>query len=140
MRGQNRRLLVALLLYFLGVGVYLAQSSAPWRVHVVTIPLQFLLLMTTSILTWWQGLRRSSRVLSFMLLIVLGSLTWIYFLSKVVMAIYPLDPATFIKAGLALMVECLLFALVTWAVDSGLRSAMERTKSPARPGDKRGKT
>lgn len=132
MRVQNRRLLIALLLYLLGVGIHLAHSNAPWRVHAVAIPLQFILLMSMSLLTWWPGLALSSRVLSFMLLILVGSLTWTFLLSKVIMAIYPLEPAFFVRASLALTVELLLFIGVTWAVDYSLRSAMVRMKATNR--------
>ncbi len=114
---MRRQLVIALALFALGTVVYLLQSGAPPRVHFVTVPLQFLLLIGGVAIAWALSLQRSRRVLALLLLVGLMGPIWAYAMSTVVLKLEPFSPAFLFPVTLALGAELLVFLALVWLLD-----------------------
>lgn len=69
---MRQRLAIALFVFGIGVCVYLANSAAPLRVHLVEIFFQLGFLGIASLLTWWPDLSSQVRVYGLVSLVLLG--------------------------------------------------------------------
>lgn len=89
------------------------------RVHIVTVPVQLVYLLSISYLAWAAPLRLRARfVASFGTVLVMSAVST-YLDSFVIMALRPLHPMYFLMGFVGFLIEGLLFLSVTWLVDRG---------------------
>lgn len=115
---MRQRLAIALFVFGIGVCVYLANSAAPLRVHLVEIFFQLGFLGIASLLTWWPDLSSQVRVYGLVSLVLLGYFVRNALLNRVMSKnLDPYDPLIF-TAGVALLaLEALFVVCLTWLLD-----------------------
>jgi|ERR1051325_9838624 hypothetical protein len=127
---KTRRFVIAAALFAMGCIVYLYNSRAPLRVHVVTIPTE---LATMLVVTYfaavvnrspWQ--RVGGAVAGVAVVSVVG--TWLW--SKVIGTFTPLDPIYFVMDLGASFLKATTFIGIVWLIDFAIDQVRNRTTEP----------
>jgi hypothetical protein len=113
----KRRTVIATILFFIGVAVYLIVSGAPLRVHVVTIVVEFCLLATVTSFLIASSMKMAHRIVG--LVLGLGVLTLVstWLSSRVIAALNPLEVTHYAITFIWFAVQALVFAGVVLAID-----------------------
>lgn len=118
-RFRRRRILIATLLFTAGVAVYLTQSGAPPRVHIVTVLTEFALAAVSAYFVSNTTLRPSSRLSGMVAGLVGVSLVTTWASSRVIAALNPLQGWHFVLDLGATFLKATLLVATIWIIDTG---------------------
>lgn len=119
-RSPRNKLLIAALLFLSGTAIYLSFSDGPPRVRAATLAVQFIFLASLGSAAWAGSLKRSSRILAIVGVVILGSAGATYVDSLVIYGLYPLTPTYFVIGLTAFLLEASLFLSSVWFIDRAL--------------------
>lgn len=129
---MKRRPVIAAILFFIGVAVYLVASGAPLRVHVVTIATEFCLLAAVTLfLTSSSSMKMVHRIVGLALCLGLLAFVSAWLSSKVIAALNPLEAKHFAMTFVWFAVQALLFAGVVVAIDFAVAHLRRDTTASA---------
>lgn len=123
---MKRKIVVAFTLYLLGVLAYLLFSRGPLRVHVVTVFVQFLYVISISCIAWLAPIGFGLRVVTLLGTVATISAFSTWMDSLVIMALRPLHPAYFAIGFVAFLIEGLLLLGLTWSIDRAIETLKVR--------------
>lgn len=109
--------MIAVVLFLIGSGVYLAFSGAPVRVQIVTLTTDGVLLMIAGYFSWRRSLTPTRRVIGGWVGIAIWSVATTWLMSKVIAALNPLDGMSFGAGFVASVVQASLFIGIVWIID-----------------------
>jgi hypothetical protein len=116
-RFRKRRAVIAAVLFVMGVMVYLTLSGAPQRVHLVTVPTELGLAAVATYFLCASSLTPWRRVIGLIVGLTCVSLVATWLLSKVIVALRPLD-AGYVVVGIgATFLKAAVLMAAVWLID-----------------------
>jgi hypothetical protein len=128
-RFRKRRVAIAAVLFVLGAVVYLTQSGAPLRVHLITVPTEFALAAVATYFLCVMSLRPWRRVVGMIVGLICVSLITTWLSSKVVAALTPLDGWYFVIDLGATFLKATILIGAVWLIDFMIELVVSRRKN-----------
>lgn len=127
-RFRKRRAAIAAVLFVLGAVVYLTQSGAPLRVHLITVPTELAL---AAVATYFLGVMSISpwrRLVGMIVGLTCVSLITTWLSSKVIAALTPLDGWYFVMDLGATFLKATLLIGAVWLIDFVIELVVSRIR------------